>query len=225
MHTYLITGANRGLGLEMCRQLLERGQKVIATCRDPDSAEGLNSMRGNLDIHALDVADERSIIALSEELRTVTVDVLINNAGVMAAEQNIDNMNRQQWMHSFVVNCIAPWQMTVAFHDQLKRSSVPRAITLTSQMGSLERAGSDRAAYRSSKAAANMALRTLAIAWQDKGIPVCMLHPGWVKTDMGGQQADLTIAQSTKDMLEVIDQLTMEHTGRFLDYRGAEIPW
>jgi NAD(P)-dependent dehydrogenase (short-subunit alcohol dehydrogenase family) len=128
-------------------------------------------------------------------------------------------------VNSFVINCIAPWQMTVAFQAQLEKSLAPRAITLTRQMGSLERAKSDRVAYRSSKAAANMAMRTLAIALQEKGIPVCMLHPGWVRTDMGGEQAALDVEQSTKGMLDVIDQLTLEHSGRFLDYQGVDIPW
>lgn len=225
MQTYFITGANRGIGLEMTRQALALGHRVVATCRNPATAAELSSLDGSLDIHALDVTDEAATALLAEQLDELTLDVLVNNAGIMAEKQSVDDMDFGQWMSSFVVNAIAPWRISLAFARHLDTSPRPRLVTLTSQMGSLERAGSDRVAYRSSKAAANMAMRTLALEWQPRGITVCMLHPGWVRTDMGGSNAALGTIQSASGLLQVIDGLTLADTGRFLDYEGRQIPW
>lgn len=225
MTTYLITGANRGIGLEMTRKALEHGHRVIATCRNPVAADELSSLDGSLDVYALDVMDESATLLLAEELKTLSLDVLVNNAGVMAQTQSVGDMNYDEWMLSFAINTIAPWRISVAFASHLDTSSAPRLVTLTSQMGSLERAGSDRVAYRSSKAAANMAMRTLAKEWQARGITVCMLHPGWVRTDMGGRDAAVGTVESASGLLQVIDSLTLEDTGRFFDYQGQEIPW
>lgn len=225
MQTYIITGANRGIGLEMTRQALELGLRVIATCRDPSSATELAALDGLLEVHALDVTDDASTQALVKKLGTVKLDVLINNAGYMADRQAIDDMDYEQWMTSFAVNAIAPWRVSVAFADRLQASSSARIATISSQMGSMERAGSDRVAYRSSKAAANMAMRTLALEWVPRGITVCMLHPGWVKTDMGGSNAALEPSESAAGLLDVIDGLTLKDTGRFLDHAGKSMPW
>lgn len=225
MQTYLITGANRGIGLEMTRQALDIGLRVIATCRDPAGATELGSLKGALDVHELDVTDDASTQALVDKLGTVKLDVLINNAGYMAEEQSVEDMDYQQWMTSFAVNAIAPWRVSVAFADRLASSPSARIATISSQMGSLERAGSDRVAYRSSKAAVNMAMRTLALEWESRGITVCMLHPGWVKTDMGGGNAALEPSESAAGLLDVIDGLTLKDTGRFLDHEGKTMPW
>lgn len=225
MTTYLITGANRGIGLEMTRQALALGNRVIATCRHPESAKELASLGGSLDIHTLDVTDDAATTALATRLESLALDVLVNNAGVMAERQSVDDMDYQQWLLSFEINAIAPWRLSLAFAPHLDASPLPRLVTLTSQMGSMERAGSDRVAYRSSKAAANMAMRTLAKDWQPRGITVCMLHPGWVRTDMGGSDAAVGTPDSAAGLLDVIEGLTLKDTGRFLDYKGDEIPW
>ena len=225
MATYLITGANRGIGLEMTQQLLAGGNRVVATCRNPATADALSSMQGPLDVHALDVTDASAVASLAGQLKGEVIDVLVNNAGIMAERQSVDDMDYEQWMASFAVNSIAPWRVALAFASHLDASTRPRLVTLTSQMGSLERAGSDRVAYRSSKAAANMAMRTLALEWQARGITVCVLHPGWVRTDMGGSKAALSTVDSASGLLHVIDALTPADTGRFLDYEGQEIPW
>lgn len=225
MQTYLITGANRGIGLELTRQALALEHRVIATCRDPSSADELSALEGTLDVHALDVTDEVATHSLASKLDGLVLDVLINNAGLMARRQAIDDMDYEEWMASFAINTIAPWRMSVAFAHHLDGSSQPRVVTLTSQMGSLERAGSDRVAYRSSKAAANMAMRTLALEWRTRGITVCILHPGWVRTDMGGSNAALGSTESAAGLLQVVGELTMADTGRFLDYEGNDLPW
>ena len=225
MQTYLITGANRGIGLELTRQALALDHRVIATCRDPSSAEALSALEGALDVHALDVTDEVATNLLATKLDGLELDVLINNAGLMARRQAINDMDYEEWMTSFAINAIAPWRMSVAFARHLEASTLPRVATVSSQMGSLERAGSDRVAYRSSKAAANMAMRTLALEWRTRGITVCMLHPGWVRTDMGGSNAALGSTESAAGLLQVIDGLTLADTGCFLDYEGNDLPW
>ena len=225
MATYLISGANRGIGLEMTQQLLAGGHRVVATCRNPATADALSSMQGSLDVHALDVTDDSAVAMLAHKLKGQVIDVLVNNAGMMAERQSVDDMDYEQWMASFAVNAIAPWRLALAFAPHLAASSKPRLITLTSQMGSVERAGSDRVAYRSSKAAANMAMRTLAVEWQARGITVCMLHPGWVRTQMGGGNAALGTTESVSAILQLIETLTHADTGRFLNYDGREIPW
>ncbi len=225
MQTYLITGANRGIGLELTRQALELGLRVIATCRDPTKAAELSALNGALEVHALDVSDDVSTNAVVKKLGNVKLDVLVNNAGYMATHQSTEDMDYDQWMTSFAVNAIAPWRVSLAFANCLEASSYARVVTISSQMGSLERAGSDRVAYRSSKAAANMAMRTLALEWQSRGIAVCMLHPGWVKTNMGGSNAALELSESAAGLLDVIDGLTLKDTGSFLDYAGRSIPW
>lgn len=225
MQTYLVTGANRGIGLELTTQALAQGHRVIATCRNPSNASALAALDGELEVHALDVTDDAATTAIANHLSGLALDVLINNAGLMAERQEPGDMDYQQWMASFAINAIAPWRTSVAFAPHLEGSPRPRIATLTSQMGSLERAKSDRVAYRSSKAAANMAMRTLALEWQTRGITVCVLHPGWVRTDMGGSNATLGTTQSAAGLLNVIDGLTLADTGRFLDYQGVELPW
>ncbi|MFK7859344.1 MAG: SDR family oxidoreductase [Granulosicoccus sp.] len=225
MTTYLITGANRGIGLEMTRQVLAQGHRVIATCRSLSTANELSSLVGSLDVYELDVTDASATLALAERLDSLVLDVLVNNAGVMAERQSVNDMDYDEWISSFVVNAIAPWRVSVAFASHLDASSSPRLITLTSQMGSMERARSDRVSYRSSKAAANMAMRTLALEWKARGVTVCMLHPGWVRTDMGGSDAAVGTIESAAGLLKVIEALTIEDTGRFLDFEGQEIPW
>lgn len=225
METSLITGANRGIGLELARQSLAAGHRVIATCRHASDAEALSALGGMLEIHSLDVTDGAAIGALAATLGGCVIDVLVNNAGFMAERQSIDDMDHDAWLQSFSVNAIAPWRLAVAFAPHLAASARPRVVTLTSQMGSLERAGSDRVAYRSSKAAANMAMRTLALEWRGHGTIVCMLHPGWVRTDMGGSDAALGVRKSATGLLRVIDRLTIADTGSFLDHEGEELPW
>lgn len=225
MQTYLITGANRGIGLEMTRQALKFGLRVVATCRDPASAAELSALDGELEVHALDVTDRASIQALAVTLEPMKLDVLINNAGYMATHQSIEEMDHDQWIASFAVNAIAPWSLSVAFLAHLSRATAARVVTISSQMGSLERAGSDRVAYRSSKSAANMAMLTLAREWEPRAITVCLLHPGWVRTEMGGSNAALDPSESAAGLLDVIDGLTLQDTGSFLDYAGKRIPW
>ena len=225
MQTFLVTGANRGIGLELVRRALALGHRVHATCRDPARAEELSALDGPPEVHALEVTDAAATGALAERLDGQALDVLINNAGLMGERQSPHDMDYREWLDAFAVNAIAPWRMAVAFAAHLDASPRPRVATLTSQMGSLTRAGGDRVAYRSSKAAANMAMRTLAVEWRERGITVCALHPGWVRTDMGGSAAALGPTESAAGLLRVIDGLSIADSGRFLDHEGDELPW
>jgi len=224
--TLLITGANRGIGLDLTRTSLGRGHRVIAACRRPEGADELSALASeHLEIVALDVGDDASISALVAALGGRSVDALINNAGRMKREPGVDGIDREDWLHTFAINAIAPLRVATALKPNLLRSRRARVLTVSSQMGSLERAGTGDVAYRSSKAAVNMAMRCLADEWSADGITVCTVHPGWVRSDMGGAGADLSTAESAADLVALLERLTPADTGRFLNHDGASMPW
>jgi len=191
METVLITGANRGIGLELTRQYLKKQTRVLATCRSPEAARSLSELQKSnpetLRLFPLEVTDEHSVKALSESIRGEAIDVLINNAGISGGEhQDIQDMDYSRWALTFAVNTIAPFRVTVALLDNLRRSRRPRVITLSSQLGSMLRPTfTGNYAYRSSKAAVNKVMQGLAVDLRPENIIVCPVHPGWVQTDMG----------------------------------------
>jgi NAD(P)-dependent dehydrogenase (short-subunit alcohol dehydrogenase family) len=231
METVLITGANRGIGLELTRQYLNKQTRVFATCRSPESARSLSELnRSNpemLRIFPLEVTDEHSVKALSESIRGEAIDVLINNAGISGGEhQDIQDMDYSRWALTLAVNTIAPFRVTVALLDNLRRSRRPRVITLSSQLGSMLRPTfTGNYAYRSSKAAVNKVMQGLAVDLRPENIIVCPVHPGWVQTDMGGAKADLTVQESASGLIQMIDGLQLSDTGHFLKWNGEEHPW
>ena len=227
MESILITGANRGIGFELTRLLIEDGRRVIATCRDPESASDLNALNAsNLHIHQLEVTSTKSIEALKRALSGVQIDVLINNAGEMGSKrQRIDDMNIDAWRHTFDVNTIAPFQVSMALLDNLKLSLRPRIISVSSQMGALSRISSGAFAYQSSKAALNKVMQVMAKDLQSENILVCLMHPGWVQTDMGGPSADISVNESAAGMISFFDNLTSEQSGRFWKWNGEEHAW
>ena len=227
MESILITGANRGIGFELTRLLIEDGRRVIATCRDPESASDLNALdASNLHIYPLEVTSTKSIEALKRTLSGVQIDVLINNAGEMGSKrQRIDDMNIDAWRHTFDVNTIAPFQVSMALLDNLKLSLRPRIISVSSQMGALSRISSGAFAYQSSKAALNKVMQVMAKDLQSENILVCLMHPGWVQTDMGGPSADISVNESAAGMISFFDNLTSEQSGRFWKWNGEEHAW
>ena len=228
METVLITGANRGIGLELTRRLLGSGRRVIATCRQPERADSLADLRANqrLQVLPLEVTSAESVDHLRTQLKDATVDVLINNAGIMGGDrQSIADMDYAAWVEAFEVNTLAPFRLITALRDQLRRFDRPRAITLSSQMGSLNRKSTGAHAYRSSKAAVNKVMQVLSVELEADNIIVCPVHPGWVRTDMGGSAADISVEESAEGLIRLIDGLTMEHTGRFWTWEGKEHPW
>lgn len=229
MENILITGANRGIGLALVARYLDAGCHVIATCRDPGKADALQALaeqHTNIEILPLETTDDTQIESLAKTLAGRKLDVLINNAGVMGGKrQSPQDIDYAAWLDAFAVNTLAPFRLSVAMLDNLLLSERPRLITVSSQMGALARQSKGAIIYRSSKAAVNKTMQVLALELQAQGVIVCPVHPGWVQTDMGGQQADLTPAQSAEGLFELIDQLDMSKSGRFWCYDGSEHPW
>lgn len=228
METIVITGANRGIGLGLTRRFLDAGRRVVATCREPAESPELTALarNANLSIVQVDVTDGRSVSALGSFLSDATVDVLLNNAGIIGGSaQGIDSMDYDGWRHAFEVNTIAPFRLATVLRAHLKRSSRPRIVTLSSQMGALARKNGGFYAYRSSKAAVNKVMQVLAVEMERDGIVVCPVHPGWVRTEMGGSGAELSIEESAGGLFDLIESMTMEHSGRFWTWAGHEHPW
>lgn len=225
----LVTGANRGIGLEFVRQYLADGWRVIACCRHPLQATALLALAavsgGRLSIRELDVADFAQIARLGETLQGEAIDLLINNAGYYP-ESALGATDEAEWALAFRINAMAPVKMAERFVEQVARSRLRKIVTLSSKMGSIDDNGSGGCyLYRTSKTAANMAMKSLAIDLRPRGIAVGILHPGWVRTDMGGPHALITAEQSVRGLREVIDALSVDNAGRFLAYDGQEIPW
>ncbi len=232
MKTMLITGANRGIGLEFCKQYAAAGWRVIACCRDPRKAGALNKLATQypvqIEVHALDVTDHAQIEQLSRTLSGEAIDLFINNAGVYPAadRKGFGHTDYAAWMDAFNINTMAPLKMVEAFIEQIARSQLKRIITITSQMGSVDDNSSGGSyLYRSSKAAANMVVKSLAVDLKGRGITSVAFNPGWVLTDMGGPNAMITVEQSVSDLRKVIDGLTLADTGKFIGNDGVVIPW
>jgi NAD(P)-dependent dehydrogenase (short-subunit alcohol dehydrogenase family) len=230
MSTILITGANRGIGLELVRQYLATGNSVIACCRQPDTANDLASLvrenKGNLSIHQMDVADEQSIKACAEALSGTAIDVLVNNAGIMGGEhQSFGNASLDDWLHTIQVNTIGPFRVAESFKSHLEAAEAPKLITISSQVGASTFTMPGIYAYASSKAAVNKVMQTLASEWQSAGICVGLMHPGWVQTDMGGAEADITPQESAEGIRQVIEKMTLADSGKFFKWNGDIHPW
>lgn len=235
----LVTGANRGLGLEFVRQLLARGDRVIAACRHPGKATALNTLAGEhpgrLHVLPLDVAAPKSHVELARELPLVfgddggesdsgRLDLLVNNAGVLHSGERFGALSAAHLDDSFRVNAAAPLLLTQALAPLLADGA--RVANVSSQLGSIancSRFGTP--SYNISKAAQNMATRLLAHALAERGIVVLALHPGWVQTDMGGKDATIDASQSVAGLLRMIDGLGDDNSGTFVDWKGEALPW
>ena len=227
METVLITGANRGIGLELTKRFLETGRHVVATAREPDNSTALQAMAvDELTIASLDVADEPSTRNFLVEFGDRRIDILIHNAGVFGGDtQGLGGMDYEAWRAAFEVNTIAPFRLTAGLRDNLRGSERPRVIAISSKMGSLTGESVGSYAYRSTKAAVNKVMQVLAHELAEDGVIVCPMHPGWVRTDMGGESADLSPEESAHGLVTVIDGLQTEHSGRFWMWDGSEHPW
>ncbi len=227
MATVLITGSNRGIGLEITKIYAERGDKVIACCRDPKTADELNQVDGDVQVIAVSVGDDDSVKALASTLGDLPIDLVINNAGVGGpayAEQTAYSMDFDAWAETFNVNSMGPVRVMQALMDNLKATK-GKVMTVTSQMGALSLDMVAAHAYCASKAAVNKFMRLAAIDLKKDGIAVGLVHPGWVKTDMGGPNADLTPAESAKGVVEVCDHLSLDNTGGFWKWDGERHDW
>ncbi len=239
----LVTGANRGLGLEFVRQLLARGDHVIAACRKPGKATALNALAGGhpgrLHLLPLDVADPKTHLELARELplvlggqddgeqdesRPAKLDLLINNAGVLHSGERFGRLSASIVEDSFRTNAMGPLLLTQALAESLADGG--KVANISSQLGSI--AGVSRfgtPSYNISKAALNMVSALLAQALAPRGIPVIALHPGWAQTDMGGPDATVSATDAVSGLLRVINGATSTQSGHFFDWQGRELPW
>jgi NAD(P)-dependent dehydrogenase (short-subunit alcohol dehydrogenase family) len=224
--TSLVTGAGRGIGRELACVLLARGERVIATVRDrghvpPEWASFRDN--GQLEVLDLDVRDGRSI-AEAARIADEPIDVLVNNADIIGPErQSTLDMDFDGFLETLAVNTLGPLRVAQAFLPHLRRAHAGRIVTISSRMGSLSYAKSDRIAYRASKAAVNKVMQGLATDLRQDGITVVSVHPGWVRTDMGGSGADIPVQESAAGLLRLIDRLSLKDTGGFFDWRGKPL--
>jgi NAD(P)-dependent dehydrogenase (short-subunit alcohol dehydrogenase family) len=224
----LITGANRGIGLEFTQQYAQDGWDVLACCRDPQHAGTLQALAksyANIRILLLDVADFAQIDALALQLKNDKIDVLINNAGVYP-ESSLADADTEDWLEAFKINTIAPLKMVTAFTTHVANSELKKIATLSSKMGGMsDNTSGGSYIYRSTKTAVNMVMKSLSIDVKPAGIAVVTLHPGWVLTDMGGSNALINTKTSVIGLRQVIENLNLSNTGKFIAYDGKEIAW
>ena len=225
MATILITGANRGIGLELTKRYAAAGNDVIACCRNPDAAPELQAIE-NVRVCGVSVAEGDSVAALQKEIGDLPIDVLINNAGTPGPKnQSADDIDFEGWADAFAVNTMAPFRMLQAFRKNLAAADAGKAVTITSQMGALDLNWPVMYAYCSSKAAVNKIMRMVSVDLLPEGTAVALIHPGHVKTDMGGKSAAIEVEESASGIQSVIEGLTLEDTGCFMKWNGETHPW
>ena len=227
----LITGANRGIGLEMVRYAMQQGWRVFACCRNPHNADNLFNIarlsNGRISVHIADMLELATVQALSYELRHESIDILINNAGIYGSDKNtFGAVDVDSWLQTFQVNSIAPLKMVEAFSEQLMMGQRKLVACMSSKMGSMADNGYGNSyIYRSSKAALNAVVKSLSIDLKEKGVISVALHPGWVKTEMGGPNAEISTAECVTQIFTNLSSLTINDSGRFIDIDGTDIPW
>jgi NAD(P)-dependent dehydrogenase (short-subunit alcohol dehydrogenase family) len=226
----LVSGANRGLGFEMTRQLLARGDRVVAACRHPGKALALTRLAGEhpgkLHVLPLDLADPRTMVELSRQVGALDLDIelLVNNAGMLVEHERFGAIEPKSLRDSFAVNAEGAFLLTQALNPHLADGA--KVVNLSSTLASIANTNSLYSpSYAMSKAALNMATRLLSIALAERAIVVISMSPGWVSTDMGGAGAPLKPDASIASMLRVIDRLKRSDSGRFLSHNGETIPW
>lgn len=236
----VITGASRGIGLELVRQYAQQGLsngrfcKVIATCRDPENAPQLQALaedvrrngNDNIVIRELDVTNQDSVQAFKSSLRGRSIDILINNAGMYGSNAPLLPVDIEQWHEVFHLNCVSPVYLTQQLLENLKQSQLGKVVTISSDMGSIaNNSGGGAYLYRSSKAALNAAMYSLSLDVKEFGITIMMLHPGHVKTDMGGPNAKISVEESASGLRKTIDDVSLDDSGAFRNWKGEPMPW
>lgn len=228
----LITGANRGIGLELAKQYLERGAHVFATCRNPGRASALHALSAafphTLLVIEMEVTYADQIASAVRHIRKATqsLNILYNNAAINPPGQALGQITTETMLDVFNVNAVAPLMITRACLDLLRAGDNPRVINISSDMASLAgRDYGDDYAYCASKAALNMNTRGMAVDLRPYGITCVALDPGWVRTDMGGPRAQLSPEESAAGILSVVDRLKLPMSGSYLRWNGETLPW
>ncbi len=236
MKNILITGSSRGLGLEFARQYLEKGNNVIASCRKPEKAKDLQDLKErfpeNLTIIQLDVTKEEDRNRVFEQVKTdfESLDVLINNAGIISGEEgkifNLGEVYKEDFSKVFLVNSISPLLMSEKFLPLLENGNQAKIANITSLNGCItKRTVGGKYSYCTSKAALNMITKILSNDLREKGIVALAIHPGWIKTDMGGPNAPQEIEEPISMIINLIEDSDISQSGKFLDWKGNELPW
>ncbi|MBY6213170.1 SDR family oxidoreductase [Microbulbifer agarilyticus] len=228
--TILITGCNRGIGLEMARQFAKDGWKVIATCRNPSAAwelSELNESYANLEVHTLDVTDYAQLADLARSLQGRPVDILVSNAGYYGPKGvTFGHVDVDEWRRVLEINTIAPYKLAEALYPNLEAGQNKVVGILSSKVGSIaDNQSGGGYMYRSSKTALNQVVKSLAIDLKEQGIKVVALHPGWVKTEMGGPNALISTEESVTGIKSLLLNASAESSGQFFNYDGCVIPW
>jgi NAD(P)-dependent dehydrogenase (short-subunit alcohol dehydrogenase family) len=231
VNTVLVSGANRGLGLEFVRQYAADGWQVYAACRAPNDAKELQELAaasgGRMHLLAFDVTDTTSVRGAAGALGGEAIDILVNNAGVGGPRnERLGRLDYAAWERVLDVNTLGPMRVTEAFVDNVAKSREKKVVTITSGMGSIaDNTSGGSYAYRTSKAAVNMAVKSLSLDLAPRGIVCIVMSPGWVRTDMGGPRGTLSPAESIHAMRGVIAGLKPGDTGKFFNYNGKSYPW
>jgi NAD(P)-dependent dehydrogenase (short-subunit alcohol dehydrogenase family) len=229
MANILITGAARGIGFELTRQYAAAGDRVFACCRNPAKADALNALAaasgGKVTVHDVDLGDPATIEATARALAGTPIDVLINNAGVTGGEQqSLADTDFDEWIETLKINTLAPVRVAKAFQANLKQAK-GKVLNVTSQLGASTWPFGGMYAYSTSKAALNKVTQLLALDWKGDGISVGVVHPGWVRTEMGGPQADISPEESASGIRNVIANLSPDNTGGFFKWNGERHAW
>ena len=230
MPTLLITGANRGIGLELCNQYLKQGWDVHACCRDPKKAKDLNMLvdkNKELTVHELEVTNEKQMDALKKKLKDKPVDILLNNAGVHAlGASQFGKGDDKAWEEAVAVNLIAPMKMMEHFVENVAMSERKIIASMSSKMGSIDDNSSGGAyAYRATKAALNAVMVSAAHDLRHLDITALILHPGWVRTDMGGPHGEISVEECGEMLCKILNNCTLQDSGKFFDIDGSIISW
>lgn len=224
----VVTGANRGLGLALTRRLVEHGHRVEATTRDPEGATDLGALAsrsgGLLGVHRLEVTDAAQCHALATALGDGPVDMLVNNAGIDSGFIPFEAVDYDQAARIYAVDALAPLRLTHLLLPSLERAGGV-VLNVSSRLASIARSDGLSVPYRMAKAALNMQTRSVAAELRERGVAVVAVSPGWVRTDMGGADAPLSVEHATDQLVALALGLSMTHTGRFLDLEGGDIPW
>lgn len=229
MKTVLITGANRGIGLEHARRYAERGARVFATARVPEEADALAALAkgGRVEVLEYDAAESDAAAALRRRIGAEPIDLAFANAGAMGTRrQTFGDVDAEAALALLRVNALAPLKLAEAFADNVAASERKIMAFQTSLMGSITDNGSGGAyAYRLSKAALNMVGRSVANDLRGRGVIAVLMHPGWVRTRMGGPSGKISVEECVEGQQRILDALTQEQSGRFFNYDGHELPW
>jgi len=227
--TVLIAGASRGIGLELCRQYAVAGWHVIAGCRAPNEANSLKLLTQSYDlsIYPLDTGSHLSVRDFYNSVASEAIDVLIVVAGVLGGDhRSLEDFDFEDFANALNINTAGPLRLAQVFSSNLAASGGAKLVALTSQLGSIEQTSStDMMAYRISKAALNAAWKCVSVALKDQNVTTMVIHPGWVATDMGGEDGPVSPQASAKGIRAVIDELSPKDSGSFKTWEGDSLPW